>query len=122
VGAIVKIVKRLLLGLCVMISLVVAVVLFCFWDAAQNRGWEFGYFEQYNRMRHLLLELPGVMIVNERHTHDVVLARYALFQREGLGADYAAGCRARESQGLDRPEDGRVEIVKVAAPRAIQRK
>ena len=70
------IIKRLLVGVAVMLALVGAVVLFSFWDASRNRGWEFGYYEEYNRMRHLLLELPGVMIVNERHTHDVVLEEF----------------------------------------------
>lgn len=71
-----RIVKWLLVALGFAAAAVVALVGFVFWDAAQNRGWEVGYYGQYNWMRHLLLELPGVEIVNERHTHDVVLEEF----------------------------------------------
>ena len=64
----------------VVVGLLLAVPLSCvglYWlDSSRNRGWEFGYYEQYNRMRHLLQSLPGVSITHETHTHDIKLEEF----------------------------------------------
>jgi hypothetical protein len=45
-------------------------------DWAHNWGWEFGYYRQYNRVRHLLRSLPGVSITHEWFNHDIRLEEF----------------------------------------------
>lgn len=46
-------------------------------ESSHNRGWEFGYFGEFNRVRHILLSLPGISIKEEWSNNDLTLEEFA---------------------------------------------
>ena len=71
-----RVVRRILIALTVVLGFPVGAVGMYWLDSSHNWGWEFGYYEEYNRMRHLLQSLPAVSITHETHTHDVRLEEF----------------------------------------------
>lgn len=55
------------------------------WDSARNRDFEFGYFGDYNRIRHHLAAMPGVTITREWANHDVTLEEFGFDVTTGAG-------------------------------------
>jgi hypothetical protein len=46
------------------------------WDTAKNRGFEFGYFGVFNRVRHALGAIPGVTITQAWANEDIGLEEF----------------------------------------------
>jgi hypothetical protein len=46
------------------------------WDSAQNRGFESGYFGEFNRVRHALDAIPGITVVDAGANHDLTLEEF----------------------------------------------
>jgi hypothetical protein len=46
------------------------------WDTAKNRGFEFGYFGAFNRVRHALAAIPGVTITRAWANEDIGLEEF----------------------------------------------
>lgn len=46
------------------------------WDSAQNRGNEFGYYGEYNRVSNALALIPGVAITQAWHNLDLTLEEF----------------------------------------------
>jgi len=64
------------------------------WDASHNRGFEHGYYGEFNRVRNALATIPDVNVTNSWHHLDVTL--------EEFGFDIAvAGRPVRLSFGED---------------------
>jgi hypothetical protein len=57
------------------------IVAFCFigfyrWDSAVNRGWNRGYWGEFNRTSNALSSISGVKIVKQWHNLDVTLEEF----------------------------------------------
>ena len=46
------------------------------WDLSQNRGYEFGYYGDFNRVSHALREIPGITVTSEWANPDTVLEEF----------------------------------------------
>ena len=72
--------RRVLLKAAIILAVILALpasAIGLYWlDSSHNWGREFGYYEVYNRMRHLLQSLPGVSITREWHNHDIKLEEF----------------------------------------------
>ena len=49
----------------------------CLWDHAQNHGYEFGYYGDFNRVGHALTRIPGVTITGKGANEDVTLEEFS---------------------------------------------
>jgi hypothetical protein len=47
------------------------------WDSRTNRGYDFGYYGEYNRTSNALASIPGVAITQSWHHLDVTLEEFA---------------------------------------------
>lgn len=68
--------KTILTGLLVLVMGLVAFIALYRWDSGSNRGYEFGYWGSFNRIRNTLAGLPGVRIVKSGHNADVVMEEF----------------------------------------------
>ena len=46
------------------------------WDASRNRGREFGYYGEFNRVSNALASIPGVTVTQSWHNHDITLEEF----------------------------------------------
>ena len=46
------------------------------WDSARNRGSEFGYYGEFNRISNALASIPGVTVRKGWHNRDVTLEEF----------------------------------------------
>jgi hypothetical protein len=46
------------------------------WDSSINRGWDWGYFGDFNRVKYALLKIEGVQILDEYSNKDVTLEEF----------------------------------------------
>ncbi len=53
------------------------------WDVARNRGSEFGYYGEFNRVSNALASIPGVTITQAWHNLDLTLEEF------GFGITFA---------------------------------
>ena len=44
-----------------------------FFDGSRNRGFEFGYYGEFNRLSNRLASIPGVVVTNAWHHNDIHL-------------------------------------------------
>ena len=58
------------------IVLFVGLISFYRWDAARNRGYEWGYFGEFNSISNALATVPGVTITQSWHNLDVTLEEF----------------------------------------------
>ena len=65
----------LLLCVLVGISPVAFVVWYC-WDSSQNHGLPFGYYGEFNRVKHALTAIPGVTVTSDWANHDSDLEEF----------------------------------------------
>ena len=73
----VKPATKAILSICVLLGIApVAFIGWYRWDFAQNRGFEFGYFGDFNRVGHALTRIPGVTITHDWANHDVTLEEF----------------------------------------------
>jgi hypothetical protein len=64
--------------LCVLMGIApVAFMSWYGWDSSHNRGFQFGYFGDFNRIRHALTGTPGVSITRDWVNNDVRLEEFA---------------------------------------------
>jgi len=68
--------KLLRIIVLVAIAIPVAFIAWYGWDSARNRGGEFGYYGDYNRVSNALASIPGVTITQGWHNHDVTLEEF----------------------------------------------
>jgi hypothetical protein len=68
--------KKVLTGLLVLLMGLVAFIALYRWDSGSNRGYEFGYWGSFNRIRKTLEGLPGIRIVKSGHNADVVMEEF----------------------------------------------
>lgn len=54
----------------------VVFILWYRWDSDHNRGFEFGYFGDFNRVGHALSRIPGIAITRDWSNHDVSLEEF----------------------------------------------
>lgn len=72
-----EILQRTFLGICILFGLApVTFIAWYRWDSVQNRGFEFGYFGQFNQVRQALKAIPGVAITQEWANHDLSLEEF----------------------------------------------
>ena len=60
----------------VFVVIPVAFIAWYRWDSARNRGREFGYYGDYNRVSNALASIPGVTITQSWHNLDVTLEEF----------------------------------------------
>ena len=66
-----------ILGICLLIVLaLVALAVLYFWDADENRGFEFGYYGDFNRVKYALAKVDGVSITREWANEDIDLEEF----------------------------------------------
>ena len=76
--------KKLMVSL-VAVALVLGLVglgwLWLMWELGRfgDWGWESGYYGQYNRVKHVLEDMPSVQITNQWKHHDVTLEDFGFF-------------------------------------------
>ena len=46
------------------------------WDTSRNRGYEFGYYGEFNRVAHALATIPEVTVVRSWHNADLTLEEF----------------------------------------------
>jgi hypothetical protein len=46
------------------------------WDSSSNRGSEFGYYGEFNRIAHALSSIPEVTVVRSWHNADLTLEEF----------------------------------------------
>ena len=71
--------KLLCATLFTLVFLITALGAFFFWyrfDSAQNRGYRFGYYADYNRVSNALASIPGVTITNTWMNCDITLEEF----------------------------------------------
>src|SRR6266496_1312189 len=68
--------KLLLIIVLVVIAIPVAFIAWYGWDSARNRGSEFGYYGDYNRVSNALASIPGVTITQAWHNLDLTLEEF----------------------------------------------
>ena len=47
------------------------------WDSSRNRGSEFGYYGEFNRVSNALAAVPGVTMTGSWHNNDVTLEEFS---------------------------------------------
>jgi hypothetical protein len=47
-----------------------------FWDSSRNRGSEFGYYGEFNRVSNTLASIPGVVVTQAWHNLDLTLEEF----------------------------------------------
>ena len=68
--------KKVLTGLLVLLMGLFAFIALYRWDSGSNRGYEFGYWGSFNRIRNTMAGLPGIRIVKSGHNADVVMEEF----------------------------------------------
>ncbi len=58
------------------IALIVGFIVFYRWDSARNRGYQWGYFGEYNSISNVLASIPGVTITQAWHNLDMSLEEF----------------------------------------------
>ncbi len=66
------------------ILLIIAALVVCFfgfigryrWDSSRNRGSEYGYYGEFNRVSNALAAVPGVTVTQSWHNLDVTLEEF----------------------------------------------
>lgn len=56
--------------------LIFSYLLFYRWDSSLNRGWNIGYFGEFNRTSNALASIPGITITQSWHNLDVTLEEF----------------------------------------------
>ena len=46
------------------------------WDTFRNRGYEFGYYGEFNRVAHAFASIPEVTVVSSWHNSDLALEEF----------------------------------------------
>jgi hypothetical protein len=46
------------------------------WDSSINRGWHWGYYGEFNRVKHALQKIEGLQILNEYSNKDITLEEF----------------------------------------------
>ena len=74
-----KILKRFLKFFGIIAAILAVVWLWLLWELGQFGNWnvEFGYYGQFNRVRHVLETMPNVEIVDNWQHHDITLEDFA---------------------------------------------
>lgn len=72
--------KKLSLSLLVLLPFAAGALWFA-WElgAWGDGGWESGYYGQYNRVKHVIEEMPRLQITNTWKHHDVTLEDFGFF-------------------------------------------
>ena len=67
--------RNVLVWLCVSLPLIALIWMACFILnlTLPNYGWEIGYFGQFNRVKHVIEEMPDVTIVDHWQHQDITL-------------------------------------------------
>jgi hypothetical protein len=68
--------RTLLFVVLAVISIPAAFITWYRWDSTRNRGWEFGYFGDYNGISNALASIPGVTITQAWHNLDITLEEF----------------------------------------------
>ena|SRR5258705_9944536 len=68
--------KAVLFCLVLLISAIVAFIAWYRYDSAQNRGYEFGYYGDFNRVSNALLRIPNIRIAGSFANCDVTLEEF----------------------------------------------
>src|SRR5437763_17104627 len=71
-----------------LVFLITALGAFFFWyrfDSARNRGYQFGYYGDYNRVSNALASIPGVTVTNTWMNNDITLEEFAFGILTGEG-------------------------------------
>ena len=68
--------KALVLAALLFVATTVALIGWYGWDSSQNRGYEFGYYGDFNRVRHGLERIPRIAIKSEWANPDTVLEEF----------------------------------------------
>lgn len=58
------------------VGILVALLAWYRWDSASNRGYQHGYFGEFNRVSNALAPIPGVMITQAWHNLDITLEEF----------------------------------------------
>ena len=65
--------RGFLIIIAVLIIGLFAIVGWYFFDGSRNRGFEFGYYGEFNRLSNRLASIPGVVVTNDWHHNDLTL-------------------------------------------------
>lgn len=57
-------------------ALVVGTILFYQWESSRNRGYQWGYFGEFNSVSNSLASVPGVTITQAWHNLDVTMEEF----------------------------------------------
>jgi hypothetical protein len=68
--------KSVLITLLVLISAVVAFIAWYQFDSAQNHGYEFGYYGDFNRVSNALVFIPAIQVTEFLMNRDVTLEEF----------------------------------------------
>ena len=68
--------KTLLFLVSLIVVTPVTIMAWYFWDSSENRDFEFGYFGEFNRVKHALVAVPGLTITREWKNRDVGLEEF----------------------------------------------
>jgi hypothetical protein len=58
------------------IALVVGFIVFYRWDSSRNRGYQWGYYGEFNSISNALASIPGVTVTQAWHNLDVTLEEF----------------------------------------------
>lgn len=68
--------KILLITVLVVLMIPVMFIIWYRWDSARNRGSEFGYYGEFNRVSNALASIPGVTVTQAWHNLDMTLEEF----------------------------------------------
>ena len=73
--------KRFLQALAILVAVLAVAFLWLLWELGRFGNWdvEFGYYGHFNRVKHVLEEMPNVAITNDWQHHDVTLEDFGFY-------------------------------------------
>ncbi len=71
-----KILKSLLVTVLAVALILMVVIVWYRWDSTRNRGIEFGYYGEFNRVSNALASIPNVKVTESWHNLDVTLEEF----------------------------------------------
>ncbi|MEO6754016.1 MAG: hypothetical protein ABIP85_19730, partial [Chthoniobacteraceae bacterium] len=68
---------KAVLSVCVLLGLApVSYIAWYRWDSSRNRGFEFGYFGDFNRVRYALVAIPGITVTRDWANKDMSIQEF----------------------------------------------